>query len=159
MAYDFAVAARRVPHDYAALLEDAGVKAQDRAPMTPIVKLVFGLDYDKTRLTEFAAALSHAARENVEFGGFLGHVESADGGLKGLVAAERQARRPAGDTVDKSAAARAVLRRTPAMKLVDLPTIQEFALVVTRRNAAGVHEVVQLVSDPAMLERAIRRVG
>ena len=56
-AYDFAVAAQRDPDDYAELLEDAGVKAQARAPMTPIVKLVFGIDYDKTRLTEFAAAL------------------------------------------------------------------------------------------------------
>ena len=57
MAYDFAVAAKRVPDDYAEILDDAGVKAQARAPMTPIVKLVFGVDYDKTRLTEFAAAL------------------------------------------------------------------------------------------------------
>jgi hypothetical protein len=49
MAYDFAVAAKRVPDDYAEILDDAGVKAQARAPMTPIVKLVFGIDYDKTR--------------------------------------------------------------------------------------------------------------
>ena len=41
------------------------MKAQARAPMTPIVKLVFGADYDKTRLTEFAAALSYAEREAV----------------------------------------------------------------------------------------------
>ena len=49
------------PQDYAELLEESGVKAQARAPMTPIVKLVFGIDYDKARLTEFAAALSYAA--------------------------------------------------------------------------------------------------
>ena len=30
--------------------------------MTPVVKLVFGADYDKTRLTEYAAALTHAHR-------------------------------------------------------------------------------------------------
>ena len=50
--------------DYAELLEESGIKAQARAPMTPIVKLVFGIDYDKARLTEFAAALScgHAGR-------------------------------------------------------------------------------------------------
>jgi hypothetical protein len=45
------------------------------------------------------------------------------------------------------------------MALADLPTNQEFALVVTRRNADGVHEVVALVSDEAMLERAIRRAA
>ena len=104
MAYDFAVAARRVPEDYAEILDDAGVKAQARAPMTPIVKLVFGADYDKTRLTEFAAALSNAEREDVDFGGFEAFLEAADGGLKGLVAAERKARRP--DRVDRSIAPR-----------------------------------------------------
>ncbi len=56
-AYDFALAAERFPDDYLALREDAGIKAQARAPMTPVVKLVFGADYDKTRLTEFATAL------------------------------------------------------------------------------------------------------
>ncbi|HYD37696.1 MAG TPA: hypothetical protein VEA60_08780, partial [Allosphingosinicella sp.] len=94
MAYDFAVAARRVPDEYAEILDDAGVKSQARAPMTPIVKLVFGIDYDKTRLTEFAAALSHAERCGVDFGGFMAFIESSEGGLKGLVAAERKARRP-----------------------------------------------------------------
>ena len=52
------------PQEYAELLEESGVKAQARAPMTPIVKLVFGIDYDKARLTEFAAALSYAQREH-----------------------------------------------------------------------------------------------
>src|SRR4030095_7370741 len=94
LAYDFALAAKRVPDDYAEILADAGVKAQARAPMTPIVKLVFGIDYDKARLTEFAAALSNAERESVDFGGFVEFVEQAEGGLKGLVAAERKARRP-----------------------------------------------------------------
>ena len=57
LAYDFAIAAQTNPDEYAELLEESGVKAQARAPMTPIVKLVFGIDYDKARLTEFAAAL------------------------------------------------------------------------------------------------------
>ena len=159
MAYDFAIAARRVPDDYAEILEDAGVKAQARAPMTPIVKLVFGADYDKTRLTEFAAALSHAERREVDFGGFLGFIERAEGGLKGLVAAERKARRPEQPIEDKAETGRARLRAAAALALADLPTNQEFALVVTRRNADGIHEVVALVSDEAMLDRALRRAG
>ena len=159
MAHDFAVAARRVPDDYAEILEDAGVKAQARAPMTPIVKLVFGADYDKTRLTEFAAALSHAERREVDFGGFLDFIESAEGGLKGLVAAERKARRPEQPVEDKAETGRARLRAATALALADLPTNQEFALVVTRRNADGVHEVVALVSDEAMLDRALRRAA
>ena len=157
MAYDFAVAAKRVPGDYAEILDDAGVKAQARAPMTPIVKLVFGIDYDKTRLTEFAAALSYAERENVDFGGFQQFLEQADGGLKGLVAAERKARRPDKPAEDKVAMAKAALRSAPPIALAQLPTNEEFALVLTRRNANGFHEVVELVADAAMLERALRR--
>ncbi len=159
MAYDFAVAARRVPEDYAEILDDAGVKAQARAPMTPIVKLVFGNDYDKTRLTEFASALSNATRENVDFGGFEAFVEQCDGGLKGLVAAERKARRPERAEVDRATLGRLALRDAAPIALADLATNEEFALVLTRRNADGRHEVVQLVSDAAMLDRALRRAG
>ena len=159
MAYDFAVAARRVPEDYAEILEDAGVKAQARAPMTPIVKLVFGVDYDKTRLTEFAAALSHAEREGVDFGGFQQFLDEAEGGLKGLVAAERKARRPQTADVDKIAVGRAALRKAAPIALAQLPTNEEFALVLTRRNHNGIHEVVELVADSAMLDRALRRAA
>jgi hypothetical protein len=159
MAYDFAVAAKRVPADYAEILDDAGVKAQARAPMTPIVKLVFGIDYDKTRLTEFAAALSYAERENVDFGEFQAFVERAEGGLKGLVAAERKARRPDQPAEDKLEQGKATLRSAPPLALSQLPTNQEFALVLTRRNADGVHEVVELVADGAMLDRALRRAA
>lgn len=159
MAYDFAVAAKRVPDDYAEILEDAGVKGQARAPMTPVVKLVFGIDYDKTRLTEFAAALSFAERSAVDFGGFQAFLENAEGGLKGLVAAERKARRPDSAPADKAELGRAALRDAAVIALADLPADEEFALVVTRRNAGGVHEVVALVSDQAMLERALRRAA
>jgi hypothetical protein len=157
MAYDFAVAAKRVPDDYAEILDDAGVKTQQRAPMTPIVKLVFGIDYDKTRLTEFAAALSYAEREHVDFGGFQDFLDQAEGGLKGLVAAERKARRPDKPTEDRVEIAKAALRAAPPIPLAQLPTNEEFALVLTRRNANGIHEVVELVADAAMLERALRR--
>ncbi len=159
MAYDFAVAARRVPEDYAEILDDAGVKSQARAPMTPIVKLVFGVDYDKTRLTEFAAALSYAEREQVDFGGFGDFLDAAEGGLKGLVAAERKARRPAGLVEDKLEQGKAVLRAAPPIALAQLPTNEEFALVLTRRNANGLHEVVELVADAAMLDKALRRAA
>jgi hypothetical protein len=156
LAFDFAIAARRVPDDYAELLEDAGVRGQARAPMTPVVKLVFGADYDKTRVTEFAAALAHAARCEVDFGGFQSFIEERVGGLKGLVAAERVARRPA--CVAPAEDPRGQLRERPAMRLEDLKTNQEFALVLTRRGPSGVHEIVGLVNDEKLVERAVRRV-
>src|SRR3954463_15667313 len=94
-AYDFALAAEAEPEDYAEMLADAGIKVQARAPMTAVAKLVFGIATDKARLTEFAAALAWARREAVPAGSFAEHVEQAEGGLKGLVALERKARRPA----------------------------------------------------------------
>ena len=63
--------------------------------MTPIVKLVFGADYDKTRLTEYAAVLGHARRIGVARGGLAAFLDSVEGGIKGVVAAERAARAPA----------------------------------------------------------------
>jgi hypothetical protein len=159
LAYDFAVAARENPADYAELLEESGLKAQERAPMTPIVKLVFGIDYDKARLTEFAAALSYAMRQSLPAGAFQDLIEAQAGGLKALVAAERQARRPQPTFDNKADAARARLRSAPAITLAQVPAQEEFALVVTRRGADGQHELVAVVDDEALIDRAIRRAA
>jgi hypothetical protein len=159
LAYDFAVAARRNPEDYAELLDESGVKAQARAPMTPVVKLVFGVDYDKARLTEFAAALSFAQRQDIAHGEFQRFIDKQPGGLKALVAAERQARRPEPRPDTGADAARARLRSAPPFSLAQLPSDEEFALVVTRRGADGRHELVAQVLDEALVERAIRKAG
>ena len=157
LAYDFSVAADQNPGEYAELLDESGVKAQARAPMTPIVKLIFGIDYDKARLTEFAAALSFARRQDIEVGGFEKFIEQQPGGLKALVTAERAARRPQAKADTKSETARAQLRSAPTLSLADVPAGDEFALVLTRRGADGTHEPVAFVDDEALVERAIRR--
>jgi len=157
LAYDFAVVAQQSPDEYAELLEESAMKAQARAPMTPIVKLVFGIDYDKARLTEFAAALSYAQRQDIALGEFQNFIEKHAGGLKGLVAAERQARRPEPKPDTKGELARERLRTAPAVSLEGVQ--EEFALVLTRRNADGTHDPVAIVDDEALVERTIRRVG
>ncbi|WP_300973451.1 hypothetical protein [Sphingomonas sp. LHG3406-1] len=159
LAYDFAVASRRVPDDYAELLEDAGIKAQARAPMTPIVKLVFGADYDKARLTEFAAALAYAERCEVDFEGFLPFIETCPGGLKGLVAAERDARRPVTRVDNRADRARTRLRSAHAQSLSALAGNDEFTLVLVRRDAQGRVEPVTAVADLGLLEKALRRLA
>jgi hypothetical protein len=156
LAYDFALAAKQNPEEYAELLEESGMKAQARAPMTPIVKLVFGIDYDKARLTEFAAALSYALRQSIGLGAFQDFIEKQPGGLKGLVAAERQARRPQPKLDTRGEFARARLRSAPTISLADVPAEEEFAVVVTRRGVDGNHEPVAIVEDEALVERAIR---
>lgn len=159
LAYDFAIAAQNNPEEYVELLEESGVKAQARAPMTPIVKLVFGVDYDKARLTEFASALSYAQRQEIGLGEFKDFIEKQSGGLKALVAAERHARRPEAKADSKGEAARAKLRLARSISLAEVPAEEEFALVVTRRGADGVHEPVAILDDEALVERAIRRVA
>ena len=158
-AYDFALAAELEPQDYAELLEESGLKTQARAPMTPIVKLVFGIDYDKARLTEFAAALSFAHRQDVGQGEFLKFIEGQAGGLKALVAAERQAKRPEPKTDTKAEAAKAKLRAAEPIALETVSADSEFALVLTRRRSDGGVEPVALVDDEAMVEKAIKRAG
>ena len=159
LAYDFAIAAAENPGDYAELLEESGVKAQARAPMTPIVKLVFGIDYDKARLTEFAAALSYAHRQDVAAGTFQDFIEKQHGGLKALVVAERQARRPEPKPDTRGEIARARLRHATPISLADLPSADEFAVIVTRRNADGSHDPVAILDDEALIERAIRKAA
>jgi len=158
-AYDFALVSKAEPGDYAELLEESGVKAQARAPMTPIAKLVFGVDCDKARLTEYAAALSYAERQNVGLGGFLEFIETQAGGLKALVAAERQARKPEPKTDTRTDKAREKLRTVRTVALDSIDSGEEFALVLTRRSGSGVHEAIAVVDDAALVERAIRQLG
>jgi hypothetical protein len=156
LAYDFALAAEADSDSYAELLEDAGLKAQARAPMTPVVKLVFGNDYDKSRLTEFAAALSWARRQELPAGALRERLESE--GLKALVSAERRARRPE-PKPDTGEAARQALRSARPLGHVDLAGEAEFVLLIARRDEVGGLAVLAPVEDEAMLERAIRKAA
>ena len=157
LAYDFALAADSDPESYAELLADAGIKVQARAPMTPVAKLVFGAGYDKTRLTEFAAALSWAWREGVDQGGLAAALEAHDGGLKGMVQAERRARRPQ-PRPDRAEEIRDRLRTAPAFAHVELEveTEDEFVLLVARREQ-GRLAIVAPVADRKLTDQAIRK--
>jgi len=159
-AYDFACAAADAPDEYQRLMDDSGIVPQARAPMTPVVKLVFGADYDKARLTEYAAALSFGSRQGVERGGFLDFVEGTDGGLKGLVEAERKLRRPdsqpAGEWREQIASR---LRVAQARPLDSLAGNGEFALVLVRRDATGAVAPIAAVSDPALLDKALKKAA
>lgn len=140
-AYDFYLMTEQYPEDYRMLLADSGLKVQQRAPMTPIVKLVFGSRYDKTRLTEYAAALKYAARNAVEKGELADFLAQYEGGLKAIVSAERKAARPAGGqakarAVDEKLIAR--LRTAPSLHLQDIDAgDSEFVLLVARKDGDG----------------------
>jgi hypothetical protein len=163
-AYDFSLAAAEAPGEFDELLGDAGLTMQDRAPMTPVVKLVFGADYDKTRLTEYAAALTHAHRLELPRGALGEFLSQAEGGLKGVVKAERRLRKEeAGKAVEPADAPRqALARKLRALPAQDFAAIaadgNEFALVMIRRTEDGVIVLGEVPDDVALLERAARRL-
>ena len=163
-AHDFALAADEAPEDFAELLADYGIEAQDRAPMTAVAKLVFGSDYDKTRLSEYAAALEWARRHAIARGDLAEHLRTAPGGLKGVVAEERRHRKgdsPEPDEHDEMRPALARrLRALPARDMGDLdPDGEEFALVAIRRLPDGEIELIgEIPHEVKLVERAVKKL-
>lgn len=162
-AYDFALAAAEAPADYAELIEDAGIKAQERAPLIPLVKLVFGADYDKTRLTEFATCIAHGQRLGLERGALAGYLGTASGGLKAIVAEERRLRRAESGTADKVRSARETrieaLRHLQPRALDTVGRDGEFTVLVARRQDDGRLVLLgEVADDAALLDRAARHL-
>jgi hypothetical protein len=159
-AYEFARAAEDDRETYAELLDDAGIKPQARAPMTPVVKLVFGADYDKTRVTEFAAVLTHADRHRIAADGFVAFLDSVPGGIKGAVAAERDARRitPKHDPYDAVAAE---LRTRPPLAHVQLGSglPDEFVVLLARANGEGLDILAALAADRTLTQRIAKKAA
>lgn len=161
-AYGFALAADADGESYAALLAEAGLVAQARAPMTPVVKLVFGADYDKTRLAEFATVLTHARRLAVPAGGLDAFLEITPGGIKGVVKAERELRASIASDRRPAAFARAadVLRQRPTLGSVPMQAGEsEFVLLLARAGAHGLDIVARLEDDASLTDRAVRRAA
>ncbi len=157
-AYDFALLARRRTAEYRDLLAQAGMAAQARAPMTPVVKLVFGADHDKTRLTEFAAALSYAMRHALPPGGMRHFLDQYPGGLKAVVATERRERRPTVRQA-KPDLTREAARGLETQAILTLPGDDEFMVLVARRldgNRVGVIGVAE--GSGPFLDRALKAV-
>ena len=156
-AHDFALAAAADAAGFDELLEDAGIVRQPRAPMTPVVKLVFGIDHDKTRLTEFATVLTHAARSGIAAGALADYLGGHAGGIKAIVAAERARRRPA-DRRDRAAE----IAARPALATVSLVTGVEaggLVVLVARSGADGGVEIVGSVADARVVAAATRALS
>ncbi len=164
-AYGFYLECQNHPDAYARTLVEAGLKAQARAPFTPIVKLVFGRAYDKTRLSEYAAALSYAQRCNQVGITVHSFFEAQPGGIKGCVAAERAARRAErGQQTDHLAQAQARLRGlAPLARVGGAPDDgAEFVLLLGRRmpGGSGDIDIVRVLDEPpATVDAALKRAA
>lgn len=160
-AYDFALSARAQPRVYEAMLEAAGITAQDRAPMTAVIKLVFGADYEKTRVAEYALALDYALERGMPRGVLAVELGAYEGGLKALVQDMRAAR----NGEDANAALRPVRRLERAVRKLgravpvsasDLPFGETgLAVVVARREADG---TISLVAGVGLDDKAAQKV-
>ncbi len=157
-AYDFALAAETDPDAYEALLISSNIIAQPRSPMTPIAKLVFGTGHDKSRLAEYAAALTYGRRANVARGDFQGFVDHYEGGLKGVINAERAMRRaPTAERSEQSRVERA--RQLMPRGIVEMPGQDEFVVLIARRvDDAHVAVLGQMNPDDKLVERALRQL-
>ena len=157
-AYDFALLADVRKNDYEELLADCGIVGQARAPMTPVVKLVFGVDYDKTRLTEFAAALSYGKRHGLPTGVMRVFLEQYPGGLKAIVGADRRERRPEGKPV-KPDTYRDAARAMEGQAVLTLPGEDEFIVLVARRIDGDHVAIIGVVpDDKPLMDRALRSI-
>jgi hypothetical protein len=158
-AWDFALAAEEQPEAFAALLGDAGLAVQDRAPMTPVVKLVFGASYDKTRLAEYACVLGHAKDEGVGRGALATYLDRYPGGLKGLVKDARARRKPAADSGEDPGAKLEALRRAhPALILEHDAGDAEFVVLIARAMPGGhIGIVAKAADDPALVARLAKK--
>jgi len=158
-AWDFALVAEQQPDAFAALLDDAGLTMQDRAPMTPVVKLVFGATYDKTRLAEYALVLSHARDEGVGRGELVAYLDRYPGGLKGLVKDARARRKPADGAGERPDEKLDALRRAhPAVILEHDAGDAEFVVLIARAMPGGhIGIVAKAADDPALVAKLARK--
>lgn len=154
LAHAFARAAAARPEDYAELLADAGLIAQPRSPRAALVKLVFGTTYDKTRLAEFVCAIDYALDRDMEPGALIDHLHDVPGGLKGLVAIVRAARRGAVSATPGQALIRARGKLGNAGPLDDGAVAFDeagLAIVVLRQEADGRRAVVATLAGQERL--------
>jgi hypothetical protein len=160
-AYDFSLAAEKSREDFAELLADAGLKTQERAPMTPIVKLVFGSGYDKTRITEFATVLNFAHRNVTPTGALAEVLMKHEGGIKAIIKSERFVRKimSAGNVSEASADPRTKLRTARARSLEEFAGQgDEFVILVGRREADGSVSLIGTVEgDKGLTEKALNK--
>ncbi len=159
-AHDFALAAAADADGYAALLANAGITVQARAPMTAVAKLVFGATYDKTRLTEFAAVLSYANRRMIGAGDLPQLLEEQDGGIKAVVKAERAWRKPAAKSTAIPTADIA-LRAPLATLVIETDSLEgDYVVLLARTNAQHSLDIVAAISgDAALTRHTIRRAA
>ncbi len=125
--------------------------------MTPIVKLVFGIGYDKPGSHEYAAVLSHARRQDMPPGA-LTELSTI------IQAASRRSSKPSAPLrppaakPDREIVARAALASAPVLATVSLAGVEtDFVSLIGRREADGSVAILSISAvDDGGLVRATK---
>lgn len=157
-AYDVALAGEADKAGLDALLAEAGIVRNGRNPMSAVIRLLFGRDYDRHRVSQFAAVLTHARRLCLAPGMVEQWLSALPDGIRSVVAAERGERRPA-LRVDRVQSARMMLGSAPARLTIDLGEVDDdVVLLVARRESDGRLSIVtRPIGDKALVDRALKR--
>ena len=159
-ALGFYEAALDDPSSLETLLKNSSLKMQQRAPITPLLKLIFGKDYDKTRITEYAAALSYARRNGQTPDSVSAFFSNTPGGIKGCVKLERIDRRAAGGnkTADLYENAKTLLRGIEPLSIDNVNFDDEFGLLLIRKDENGdIILVKNITENEANIESIIKK--
>lgn len=165
-AHDLALMAQDNREEYGRALVEAGIEVSERAPMVALVKLVFGKDYDKTRLSEFATVIEHCQRRNLELGEATKFIASTTGGIRQIIAMERLLRHGADDQAgptERTAPRKAIVRKLSRIPAHGLELLEgrgdEYVLVIARRDPSGTPALLgEVPRDIALLEKAARKL-
>ncbi|WP_417320890.1 PAS domain-containing protein [Emcibacter sp.] len=162
----------KAPDDYQRLLQQEGLKVQKRAPITPVLKLCFGADYDKTRLTEYAAALDYALKNGQTGKTLQPFLESFKGGIKGCVRARRESSGDdaAGTAKNSLEEAEKIVKNMPTIAGFELtekipqedqadPEKEELCLILGKRKGTSVEIIKLLDEEEKSLASLLKRVA
>ena len=157
---DFYILCVAHPSSYQQLLEVEGLKVQKRAPFTPILKLCFGRDYDKTRITEYAAALSYAIKNDKIGADLPNFLDQFPGGIKGCVLAERNSR---SGTENAHGPDYSILDQMEPVARFDVNKEDndqnKFCLLLGRRNGPQMDVLKILDQDRAALNKILTKIA
>jgi len=155
------------PEEYQEILTAEGLKSQKRAPFTPALKLCFGKDYDKTRLTEYAAALAFVQKNNPEGLSMPDFMDRFPGGIKGCVKAARRGhilpkKRPEKSMEEKQA----FLDNMPSLASIDmtetlsknLKSDDKICLMIARKTAQKIEIIKILEQDKKRLDSLLNQI-
>ncbi|MCZ6862712.1 MAG: hypothetical protein O7I42_21000 [Alphaproteobacteria bacterium] len=165
-AYELWTVAQELRIDYNKLCADIGIKVQKRAPFTPVLKLVFGKDYDRSRLSEYAACISYAKRMDQSPSTLVGFITTTEGGIKGCAKAERElsgsAKRHAPRNLDTVYERLRNVPRIASFSCEIENSGDEFYLLLGRKcqEDNNMIEVIQILDEKTLpLKRVIEKIN